>query len=53
MNSSARILPNSFDRHGSRIAFLRPPLNRSPDVDPDPMTVSRRPAAGLTWTGAH
>ncbi len=53
MNSSGRVLPNTFDRHGTRIAFLRPPLNRSPDVDPDPATIRRTPAAGLTWTGAQ
>jgi hypothetical protein len=51
MNSSGRVLPNTFDRQGSRMAFLRPPLNRSPDIDPEPMAVRRAPA-GLTWTGA-
>jgi hypothetical protein len=53
MNVSARISLTDFDRNGARMAFLRPPLNRSPDIDPDPMTVNRRPAAGLTWTGAR
>lgn len=53
MNISARVLPNDFDRDGSRIAFLRPPLNVTPDIDPDPITVNRAPASGLTWTGDH
>jgi hypothetical protein len=38
MNSSARIEPNAFDRSGARLAFQRPPLNRTPDVDPAPFT---------------
>ena len=53
MNSSGRVSVTDFDRNGARIAFLRPPLNMSPDVDPDPITVNRAPAAGLTWTGAQ
>jgi hypothetical protein len=51
MNASGRLSITDFDRHGARIAFLRPPLNTSPDVDPDPVTVNRAPAARLTWTG--
>jgi hypothetical protein len=51
MNSSGRVLPNAFDRDGSRMAFLRPPLNRSPDTDPEPIAI-RRGGNGLTWTGA-
>jgi hypothetical protein len=51
MNSSGRVLPTTFDRHGARMAFLRPTGNRSPDVDPNPTTISRAPGA-LTWTGA-
>jgi hypothetical protein len=51
MNSSARNHPTRFDRDGSRIAFLRPPLNATPDTDPDPVTVNRMPAGGLTWKG--
>jgi hypothetical protein len=52
MNVSARVALTEFDRHGARMAFLRPPLNMSPDIDPDPITVNRAPA-GLTWTGAR
>jgi hypothetical protein len=53
MNVSARVPLTDFDRHGARMAFLRPPLNMTPDIDPDPITVNRVPAAGLTWTGAQ
>jgi hypothetical protein len=53
MNASGRVLPNNFDRNGSRIAFLRPPLNRTPDIDPEAITGNRAPTSGLTWTGAH
>jgi hypothetical protein len=34
----ATIEPNAFDRDGAKFAFQRPPLNRSPDIDPDPFT---------------
>jgi hypothetical protein len=51
MNVSARVAPTPFDRDGSRLAFLRPPMNESPDVDPDPLTVNRAPASVLTWSG--
>jgi hypothetical protein len=53
MNSSGRVSITDFDRGGARIAFLRPPMNMSPDVDPDPITVNRAPSGGLTWTGAR
>ena len=53
MNSSGRVPSTEFDRNGARIAFLRAPLNMSPDIDPDPITVNRAPAAGLTWKGAR
>ena len=35
MNTNATTEPNAFDRDGARLAFLRPPLNRTPDIDPD------------------
>jgi hypothetical protein len=53
MNSSGRVLLTDFDRDGARVAFLRPPLNMSPDIDPDPITVNRAPGAVLTWKGAR
>ena len=53
MNSSGRVSITDFDRGGARIAFLRPPMNMSPDIDPDPITVNRAPSGGLTWTGAR
>jgi hypothetical protein len=51
MNSSGRVGLTEFDRQGARIAFQRPPLNMSPDIDPDPITVNRAPRNGLTWKG--
>jgi hypothetical protein len=51
MNGLARIEPNAFDRDAGKIAFRRPPLNRTPDIDPDPYSLNRARAAGLTWTG--
>jgi len=53
MDSSGRVSLTDFDRSGARIAFLRPPLNMSPDIDPEPVTVNRAPSAGLTWKGAR
>jgi hypothetical protein len=51
MNSHARFEPNGFDREASRLAFMRPPLNRSPDGDPDPSSVTLRPGGPLVWKG--
>ena len=48
MNSHARFEPNGFDRDAARFAFLRPPMNRSPDIDPDPFSANRKT---LTWHG--
>jgi hypothetical protein len=50
MNASARLEPNAFDRDSSKLAFLRPPLNKAPDIDPDPFTSNLRAAAGLIWS---
>lgn len=50
MNSSARIEPNGFDRDCAKLAFLRPPLNRSPDIDPDPFSSNLRAFTGLVWS---
>lgn len=52
MDSSGRTEPNAFDRDGSKIAFMRVLLNRSPDTDPDPTTTSKAPAGQLKWSGA-
>ena len=41
MNSLARLEPNDFDRAAARIAFQRPPGNRSPDVDPTSASINR------------
>jgi hypothetical protein len=42
MNPSASIEPNGFDRDGAKLAFLRPPGNRSPDMDPVSVTSNAR-----------
>ena len=51
MNSHARFEPNNADRDAARFAFLRPPLNRSPDLDPDPFSVNMRSSTELVWRG--
>ena len=51
MNQDARTEPNAFDKDGARIAFQRPPLNRTPDIDPDPFTGNLRARAQLFWAG--
>ena len=48
MNSQPRTEPNEFDRDAARIAFQRPPGNRSPDVDPSSASINRRGPA--TWS---
>ncbi|MCC7010178.1 MAG: carboxypeptidase regulatory-like domain-containing protein [Acidobacteria bacterium] len=53
MDASGRVEPTDFDRDGSRFAFLRPTLNRAPDMDPDPASVSRVRGGGLAWRGAE
>jgi hypothetical protein len=52
MNASGSVSPTLFDRDGSRIAFLRKPLNQSPDTDPDSITVNQVPSGRLFWSGA-
>jgi hypothetical protein len=42
MNPAPVTDPNTFDRDAARIAFMRPPLNRSPDIDENPATISTR-----------
>ena len=53
MNSHARFEPNAFDRDGSRFAFLRPPQNRTPDIDPDPFSLNLRIPSPPVWNGAR
>ena len=50
MSSAARTEPNDFDRGGSRIAFLRPVLNRSPDADPAPSAIPAGGPGTLVWS---
>jgi hypothetical protein len=51
MNSHAQFEPTGFDRDAARFAFLRVPLNRSPDIDPDAFSVNLRAHAPLVWKG--
>jgi hypothetical protein len=52
MNQAATIEPNPFDRDGAKLAFQRPPLNRTPDIDPDPFTGNLRARASqIYWAG--
>lgn len=50
MNSAARIEPNTFDLSATRLAFLRQPGNRSPDIDPSGFSVNN---LRYYWTGAR
>jgi len=52
MNQAATIEPNTFDRDGGKFAFRRPPLNRSPDIDPEPFTGNLRALTSqIYWAG--
>lgn len=52
MNASGVVEPNGFDRDGAKFAFQRPPLNRSPDIDPEPFTGNLRATLQqLVWKG--
>jgi hypothetical protein len=42
MNNSAIVEPNAFDRDATRLAFLRPPGNQSPDRDPSSFSANFR-----------
>jgi hypothetical protein len=48
MNNSAVIEPNDFDRDATRLAYLRPPGNQSPDRDPSPFSANFR-SFPLVW----
>jgi len=51
MNSDARTEPTAFDRDGATLAFERPPLNKTPDTDPNPFTSNLMRAGPLVWRG--
>jgi hypothetical protein len=52
MNQAATIEPNAFDRDAAKFAFQRPPLNRTPDTDPDPFTGNLRALTSqIYWAG--
>ena len=54
MNQTARLEPNSFDRDAAKFAFQRPPLNRSPDIDPEPFTGNLRALTSqVSWSAAR
>jgi hypothetical protein len=50
MNASAVVLPTEFDIGAARLAFQRPPGNRSPDVDPPPFTANVN-TGQVSWSG--
>ncbi|MEZ5319608.1 MAG: carboxypeptidase regulatory-like domain-containing protein [Vicinamibacterales bacterium] len=52
MNSTARLEPTPFDLDGARLAFARPPGNRTPDADPVSTSVNAH--APRAWSaGIH
>jgi hypothetical protein len=53
MNSSAVVEPNDFDRSAAKLAFLRPPANRSPDLDPDEYSSNLRWDGVVIWRGSQ
>lgn len=53
MNINGQTDVSAWDRDGARLAFMRPTLNQSPDIDPDPFTVNTMRSRGLTWSGAQ
>ena len=55
MNQNAQTQPNTFDQQAAKIAMMRPPGNRAPDIDPvgtSATTASRAPRAQI-WHGAR
>lgn len=53
MHASARFEPNEFDIGAAKLAFLRPPGNRTPDTDPDPFTANFRSGLVIWSAGIH
>lgn len=55
MNTNAQTQPNTFDQQAARIAMLRPPGNRAPDIDPvgTSATTASRTARAHIWHGAR
>jgi hypothetical protein len=53
MNPSATVEPNDFDRSAAKLAFLRPPANRSPDTDPDEFSSNLRWDGMVIWRGSR
>lgn len=55
MNSNARHEPQLFDLQAARVAMLRRPGNRTPDIDPVShiATTAARITQPVTWHGAH
>ena len=49
MNVGTCTEPTQSDRDGATIAFERPPLNKTPDVDPDPVTINAARSSALVW----
>lgn len=55
MNSNARREPQPFDLQAARVAMVRPPGNRPPDIDPPThmATTAARMTQPVTWHGAQ
>ncbi|MDQ3169327.1 MAG: hypothetical protein M3Q55_04185 [Acidobacteriota bacterium] len=55
MNSNAETEPNTFDQQAAKLAMLRPPGNRAPDIDPvnTSAATASRAARAHTWHGAR
>lgn len=51
MHIAARIEPTPFDRNAGVLAFERPTLNRSPDIDPEPSSTLHGMRGALMWAG--
>jgi hypothetical protein len=51
MNADGRREPTAFDLDATRIAFDRPPGNRTPDIDPEPAHTVQRVEAPV-WSDA-
>ena len=48
--SNGRILPTAFDIAAAKLAFRRPPMNRSPDIDPSLLTANHE-TGEVRWFG--
>ena len=52
MNATPTIEPNAADLLAMKLAFARPPGNKSPDIDPSGFSINSLTAARGVWTDA-